>query len=140
EPVAYLQALREWLRRLTGTFRRNADDLERELGSHLEMAEEELRRRGHSSDEAARLARARFGIPARAMERLRDQQGVPWLGRFSLDVTLALRMLRKHWGVTSIAGIAMAIPIALGAVLFAFVEATLWKTPPLDEGDRLVAL
>ena len=53
-----MTVLREYLRRLWGALRRNpADhDLERELRFHLEHAEEELRRKGHSPAEAGRLA------------------------------------------------------------------------------------
>ena len=58
-----MAVLRECLRRVWGALRRNpADhDLERELRFHLEEAEEELRGRGYSPAEAARLARVRLG-------------------------------------------------------------------------------
>lgn len=137
-----LETVREWANRLLGVVWRNPSDqeLERELDSHLELAEEELRRRGHTRAEAARLARARFGLPAKAMEQLRDQRGIPWLTGFSLDATLGLRILRKHWGLTLVAGLAMALPIALAVVIFAFYEAAVWRPPPLPNGDRLVAL
>ena len=60
-----VETLREWARRASSMFRGNPSeqDRARELEVHLEMAEEALRRRGHSAQEAARLARLRF-IPA----------------------------------------------------------------------------
>ena len=44
-----MATLREWLRRLWGTFSRNPSDrdLERELTHHVRLAEEDLCRRGH---------------------------------------------------------------------------------------------
>ena len=76
-----MAVFRECLRRLWGALRRNpADhDLERELRFHLEQAEEELRGKGHSPAEAARLARVRLGGFSQTMEALRDQRGWPWL-------------------------------------------------------------
>ena len=58
-----MAVLRECLRRVWGALRRNPadDELKSELRFHLEQAEEELRGRGHSPAEAARLARVRLG-------------------------------------------------------------------------------
>jgi hypothetical protein len=45
----------------------NEHDAKRELEFHLEMAEEALRRQGHSAEEAARLARLRFDTVPRTL-------------------------------------------------------------------------
>ncbi len=135
-------ALREWALRLWGTVRRRGadDDLRRELDSHLEIAEEELRRRGHSAREAARLARARFGRADGALDSLRGQRSIPALGNFALDVKLGLRMLRKHLGLTVIGGLTMAGAMTFGAALFHGYHVVAQTTLPLDEGDRVVVL
>jgi predicted permease len=137
-----LATLREWVRRAWGTFRGNPSEheLKRELELHLEMAEEALRRQGHSAQEAARLARLRFDAVPRALDALHEQRGLPWLGRFSLDVTLGARRLRKFWGLTAIGGLAMTIAIAIAAGGFSFVRAFSGEAVPLDEGDRVVAI
>ena len=72
-----MTVLRECLCRVLGALRRNpADhDLEGELRFHLEQAEEELRGKGHSPAEAARLARVHLGGFPQVMEALRDQRG-----------------------------------------------------------------
>ena len=87
-----MTVLRECWRRLWGAFRRNpADhDLERELRFHLEQAEEELRGKGHSPAEAARLARVRLGGVPQTMEALRDQRGLPWLDDLRIDLRIGL--------------------------------------------------
>ena len=130
-------ALRLWgaLRR-----RRADDDIARELSLHLEMAEEELRRRGHSPEEAARLARVRFGGPDRALERMRDQRGLPPLDAFWLDIKLGLRMLRKHLGLTLIGGLAMAAAMTIGAAAFQLWHSATETTLPLDDGGRIVVI
>jgi hypothetical protein len=83
--------------------------------------------------------RLRRSVP-RALDALRAKRGSPWLGSFSLDVTLGIRRLRKSWGLTAIAGLAMTVAIAIAAVGFSFVRALSGDAVPLDEGDRVVAL
>ena len=73
---------REWIRRLQGTLfpgRRDAD-LENEIRSHMEMAAEDARRRGLDPAAASRAARLEAGGASQAMDALRDQRGLPWLG------------------------------------------------------------
>ena len=137
-----MAAVREWVRRLWGTLRRNPSDrdLDRELRLHLELAEEDLLGRGHSATDAKRLARVRFGGSVQAMEALRDQRGVPWLDTFWLDVKLGVRMLRKSWGLTLVGGLAMTVVIGIAAGTFNFLQTTFASSVPLDEGDRVVAL
>jgi putative ABC transport system permease protein len=57
-----------------------------------------------------------------------------------LDVKLGFRLMRKSWGLTLVAGVAMAVTIGLGTSIF-----TLWNTAtattlPLPDGDRIVAI
>ena len=141
-PEALVATLREWVRRLWGTLRRNPSDhdLDRELTVHLELAEEDLCRRGHSPQEARRLARVRFGGSTQAIEMLRDQRGFAFVDTFWLDVKLGLRMLRRSWGLTLVGGLAMTLVIGVGAGVFAFVDLMFWGKLPLDDGDRVVAI
>lgn len=138
----FLAGVREWLRRLGGLFRRDLDDRasEQELALHLELEEEALRAQGHVPEAAARVARVRLGRPRAALEALREQRGLPRVTTLGLDVTLGLRMLRKHWGLTVVGGLAMTIAIALAASAFDFLNAISGTSIPLDEGDRLVII
>jgi len=123
------------------TGRRSDHDLQQELTHHLEVAEEELMRQGHSPQEAARLARVQCGGPSQAMESLRDQRGVPPLGSFWLDIKLGVRMLRKYWGLTFVGGLAMTVTIGIGAAVFTVLDGVIGNTTlPLEEGDRVVAI
>ena len=67
--------------------------------------------------------------------------GLPWLDGFALDAKLGLRMLRRSWGLTLAGGLAMTIVITIAAVVFVFLDEFMGRTaPPLDEGERVVAL
>ena len=134
--------LREWTRRAWGALsgRRGDHDLQRELAGHLAFAEDELRRQGHSANDAARLARAASGGRLQALEALRDQRGLPWLSSSWLDVRLGFRLLLRNWGLTLVGGLAMTVAIAIAAAVFTAFDVVLWSPLPLDEGDRVVAI
>ena len=134
--------LREWTRRVWGAIsgRRTDRDLQRELAAHLAFAEDELSRKGHPPGDAARLARAAAGGRLQALEALRDQRGLPWLGSSWIDVKLGLRLLVRNWKLTLAGGMAMTIAMSIAAVVFAAFDIVMWSPLPLDEGDRVVAI
>lgn len=135
--------LREWAQRLVGMVlrrRRSDADLAREIAFHIEQTELHLRSRGYTAQEAHRLARARSGSAQGAIEALRSQGGVPWVGSFTLDVTLGLRMLRKYWGLSLVGGLALAVVIGICTAVFLYFN-VFWSTElPIEEGDRVVAI
>ena len=141
-PQEVCSSLREWTRRVWGALsgRRTDHDLQRELAGHLALAEDELRRKGHAPNDAARLARAAAGGRIQALEALREQRGLPWLGSSWLDVRLGLRLLVRNWGLTLVGGLAMSVAIGIAAVVFAAFDVIMWSPLPLDEGDRVVAI
>jgi predicted permease len=134
--------IRGWIRRVWGALsgRRTDDDLQRELAAHLAIAEDELRRKGHAPNAAARAARAHAGGRTQALEALRDQRGLPWIDASRLDVRLGLRLLARNWGLTLVGGLAMTLAIAIAAVVFAAFDLILWSPLPLDDGERIVAI
>ena len=81
--------LREWMHRLFGTLQPSSRDrdMEEELRLHMDLAGQEIRRRGASASEAERLARLKAGGVAQAMEELRDQRRA--LGSTILHATCA---------------------------------------------------
>ncbi len=141
-PRDVCSSLREWTRRVVGALsgRRTDHDLQRELAGHLALAEDELRRKGHAPRDAARLARATAGGRIQALEALREQRGLPWLGSSWLDVRLGLRLLVRNWGLTLAGGLAMSVAIGIAAVVFAAFDVIVWSRLPLEEGDRIVAI
>lgn len=135
-------ALREWIARLTGTIlhARSDGDLRRELEQHLELAEERLRALGHSPKQARRMARIEAGKIVESMEALREQRGIPPLSTFWLDFRLGLRMLRKHWALTLIGGLAIACAMTVSASIYDLIAALEGARIPLEEGDRVVIM
>lgn len=137
-----LLVLREWARRVWGALsrRRTDHDLQRELAGHLALAEDELRRKGHTPNEAARLARAAAGGRVQALEAMRDQRGLPWLDSSLLDIKLGCRLLVRNWGLTLVGGLAMSVAIGIAAVVFTAFDVIMWTSLPLEEGDRIVSI
>ena len=129
--------------RIRGFFRPGdlASDFDQEIAAHLDMAEEDGRRRGLSVEEARRAARVQLGGATQLRESWRGAWGLPWLDGFALDAKLGLRMLRRSWGLTLAGGLAMTIVITIAAVVFVFLDEFMGRTaPPLAEGERVVAL
>ena len=136
-----LRFLKGWLRRRVRVlFRRNdvETDLSDELQLHLEMEAKDLESRGWSTQEAWREARVRMGGVEQTKESVRDARPLAWLGGLALDLKLGLRLMRKHWGVTLMGGLSMAMAMIFGAVLFNLIHTILGTSVPLEEGDRIV--
>ena len=135
-----MAVLRECWRRLRGVLRRDpADhDLERELRFHLELAEEELRRQGHSRAEAARMARVRLGGVPQALEALRDQRGLPWLDDLRTDVRIGLRGLARRPGFTATAALTLSIGIGATAAVATWTNGLLFQPLPVPDPEELV--
>ena len=57
-----------------------------------------------------------------------------------LDLKLALRLMRKSWGLTLVAGLAMAVTIGLGTSILTIWNTATTTTLPLPDGDRIVAI
>jgi putative ABC transport system permease protein len=120
-------------------------DFDQEMTAHLEMAEADGLRRGLTVEEARRAARVQLGGVTQLRESWRAAWGLPWglpwLGGFALDARMGVRMLRRSWGLTLAGGLAMTIVISIAAVVFVFLDEFMGRTaPPLDEGQRVVAL
>ena len=115
-------------------------DFDEELEAHLAMATEDKIRQGLSPREARRRARIELGNLTQLREAGRETRGLPWIGSSWLDVKLGLRMLRKSWGLTLVAGLAMTVVIGLAAVASDVLAAFGGTDLHLDEGDRVVAL
>src|SRR5918992_534548 len=98
------------------------------MAAHLEMAEEEGRRRGLTVEEARRAARVELGGVTQLRESWRAAWGLSWLDGFALDAKLGLRMLRRSWGLTLAGGLAMTIVITIAAVVFVFLDEFMGRT------------
>ena len=137
-----LTPLREFVRRLWGTLRRNPSDpeLEEELRSHLELAGEQAHRQGSTHDEARRFAQLQAGGVAQAMEALRDQRGLPWLANVARDVPYAIRTLGRSPSFTATVVLTLALGIGVNTAVFNVIHAVLLDSLPYRDPQRLVHL
>lgn len=132
--------LREWRQRLWGTFRKAPEDadMEEELRLHVEMVADELQRRGVPPQQAMRQARLQAGGVAQAMERRRDQRGLPWLEDLLQDVRFGARMLRRAPMVTAVALLTLTLAIGANSAIFSLVDPLLFRDLPVRDPARLV--
>ena len=137
-----MQVLREWLQRLLGTIRRSRTDrdLAQELELHMQLAKEDEERRGRSAVNASREARLQWGGASQAMDALRDQRGVPWIGALSSDIVFGWRQLKKHRTVSGAAILSLGLAIGATSAAFRLVDAVLLRTLPVSDPGSLFYL
>jgi len=128
-----------WMR-FRELFRRGRLDreLDEEFSLHLQMIEDEFRRRGMSEAEAQAAARREFGGLAHAKETYRDQRGFPTLESFGKDVRYALRGLRHSPGFTAAAIISLALGIGANTAIFALFHTLMLRMLPVAHPEALV--
>jgi putative ABC transport system permease protein len=139
--------MRSWLARARSFWRglrrpgRLESDMEEEMRLHLSLEAERIAREERvGAAEARRRAAAAFGSVDRRKEEGRDVRGLTRLSGLSLDVKLAVRMLRKSPGLTLVGVLSLALGVAVGVGFFVFFSTHLHPALPLEEGDRVVAL
>ncbi len=98
------------------------EQLEKELGFHLEQQAADLVARGLSPGEARRQARLAMGGPEQVKEGCRDARGTRWLEDLWQDARYALRMFAKNPGATAVAVLSLALAIGPNATLFSVVD------------------
>jgi predicted permease len=135
-----MAAVRAWLRRLWGTFRKAPEDadMEEELRLHVEMVADELQRRGLARGEAMRQARVQAGGVAQAMEQRRDQRGLPWLEDLMQDLRFGGRTLRRSPGFTAVALVTLVLAIGANTAIFSLIDPLLFRDLPVRDPASLV--
>ena len=112
-----------------------------EFRFHIDMeTERRVRESGLTVDEARRQTLAAFGGVENHKEALRSERGLAWLGGFSLDLKLGLRMFVKYPGLALVGVLGMAVAVAVGAVAFGIIYTIVDSTLPLADGGRVVSI
>jgi putative ABC transport system permease protein len=140
--VCEASPIRRFLLRLLSFVRpgRAESDLAREIGSHLQLLEDEYVTQGMTREDARFAAERAFGGIEQVKEQQRDARGFRWLDNSRIDFKLGARMLVKYPGLSLIGGAGLTVGIALGAAFFAFFYAYIYATVPAPEGHRIVGL
>ncbi len=114
--------------------------LEKELAHHLAEHTAGLIDRGHSPEEARRIARLEFGGPEQVKEHCRDARGTRWVEDLWQDFRYALRTLRQKPAFAAIALLTLALGTSATTVMFTVIDGVLFKPLDYPEPDRLVSL
>src|SRR5258706_5096462 len=113
------------------------DDLDRELGVHLEIEAEEERARGLPEEAARDAARRALGRPARIKEDIYDQSRSMLVDGLTRDVQYGARMLRRHPTFTLVVAATLALGVAASTALFTIVHNVLLRPLAVPDADRV---
>jgi len=127
-----------WHRLLRG--KAMEEQLDKELGFHIEEFTADLVARGHAPAEARRLARLELGGPEQVKEECRDARGTRWVQDFFQDVRYALRTLRQKPGFAAVALLSLALGTGATTVMFSLIDGVLLKPFAYRDPSRLVRL
>lgn len=138
-----MSGLRRLFQRVRAMFTREAldDEFDEEIRSHIELATDDFVARGHSGVDAARLARAKFGLTASALDAHRQARSLAWIDALRFDTAHAWRSLwnARAFALTVIA--TMTVAISLNTSVFVVMDAVLFRGFPLvRDHDRVLFL
>jgi len=116
------------------------DDLSQEIREHLEEKIEELVASGMCRKEASHAAHREFGNVTLTEEDSRTVWRWPSIESFFMDVSYALRTLRKDRRFTFIAILALALGIGASTVVFSVVYSVFFHALPYKDFNRSVVI
>jgi predicted permease len=115
-------------------------ELEKEIGAHLGLLEDEYLRQGMTPEQARRAARIACGGVEQAKQLHRDERGFQALSHILQDTRYTFRQLRRSPGFTVTAILMLALGIGATTAIFSIVEGVLLRPLPFPDSDRLVIL
>jgi predicted permease len=115
-------------------------ELSREVEHHLHELTAEYQRRGHSREEAVRMAKRDFGGSELVKERCRDERRWAWMAGIRQDCVLALRQMRRTPGFAATAVITLSLGIAANVIVFGVLRAMVLEPLNLPGEDRIMQL
>src|SRR5450631_4352929 len=137
-----MDAIRILTSRCAALFRRRKldEELDEEVGSHIEFAIEENLKRGMTEQEARTAALQTFGGITQVKEAYRVRRGVPLLEHLTRDLRFSIRQLRRSPGFSLTAILTLALGIGAVTSVFSVVNSVLLKPFAFPDPGQLVVL
>src|SRR5262245_49532257 len=120
--------------------RRQDEELDEELQTHLQMAVQDRVERGETLQAATAAARREFGNLVRVKETTRDQWGWTWIEQVWHDAHYAWRLCLKAPAFTATAVLSLTVGIGANTAIFTLVDAVIVKEMAVAQPDQLVLL
>ncbi|MGW8265023.1 MAG: ADOP family duplicated permease [Longimicrobiales bacterium] len=111
-----------------------------EMAFHMEMETRKLVSQGMPPQEAARVARRRFGEPEFHKEKARESWGIGMVRNFRRDALHTLRALRRNPVFAVVSILTLGLGIGANSAIFSVVNGILLKGLPFPDPGRLVSL
>lgn len=137
--MRWIRVLRLRLRSLLRA-RHVEQELDEELGHHMQRQIEAHLAAGMFPEEARRTALLEFGGIEQRKEECRDARGLVFVDGVRQDLGYALRTLSKSPAFTTVAVLSLGLGIGANTAIFTFVNAALLKPLPYPQAERIVVL
>ncbi len=135
--------MRTWLSRIGELLfrRRREERLSDEIGHHLDLLVEDLKRGGMSDADARLAARKQFGGVDQLRMSHREQRGMPVVETLLQDIRFALRVLMRDRGFALTAIVVLGVGLGVNNMFFTLVYAHKFRGLPIERtGPRPVHL
>ncbi len=135
----WFKRLSFWLRLLLHR-REVSQDLDDEIGYHLEAKTEENIAKGMTPVGARRAACIEFGGVEQVKEQVWAARPGAWLETFVQDTRFGLRLLRKSPGFATVAILILALGIGANTAIFSIMNGLMLRPLPVRDPGKLVEL
>src|SRR5580658_5663556 len=116
------------------------EEIERELGVHLDLEAEEQQADGLPPREARYAAQRAFGNVGMVRDRTNEVWNGGTMDRLLQDFRFAWRTIRRNPAFASIVIVVLALGIGANSAVFSVIDAVLLKPLPYPQSDRLVSV